>query len=144
MKKFLILIIAIFAFTTFTFAQKSSFAVQTGYSYSSGIIGVEYQFSRIGIAAGWFPVTQNSTSSFSAAVIGHSRDWDESGFYISGAFASAAYHVEDVVSPMFIITLGYEQQIWSGLSVKGGAGYSWCEFGSITRLEICAAWSFGL
>ena len=157
MKKILLLLITIFTFTILSFAQKSSITVQTGYSYSTGLFGVEYQFGKIGIAAGWIPLrmpeSREFVSSFSAAITAYNCDWNESGWYASGAFASTAYRseidvngvwVEDVVSPMMILGLGYKQYLGSGLSLKGGVGYGWCKYAAFPRLEVTARWSFGL
>lgn len=157
MKKILILLIAIFAFTFLLFAQKSSITVQTGYSISTGLIGIEYQFGKIGVTAGWMslrmPESHKFISSFSAAITAYDCDWNESGWYASGAFASTAYRseidvygvwVEDVVSPMMILSLGYKQYLKSRLSLKGGIGYGWCKYDAFLTLEISARWTFRL
>lgn len=148
MKKILLLLVAIFTFTILSFAQKSSITVQTGYSYSTGLLGVEYQLGKIGIAAGWIPLRMPEShefiSSFSAAITAYNCDWNESGWYASAAFASKAYRSEEIVSPMTILSLGYKQHMGSGLSIKGGVGYGWCQYGAYPSLEATARWSFGL
>ena len=112
MKKVLTLLIAILAFTTLSFAQKSSFTVQAGYSISSGLVGAEYQYGKISVAAGWMPLRMPESheiiSSFSAAITAYNYNWNESGWYASAAFASKAYRSEDIVSPMMILSLGYK------------------------------------
>ena len=148
MKKVITLLIAIFAFVTLSFAQKSSITVQTGYSLSTGLVGVEYQFGKVGVAAGWMPLripeSHEIISSFSAAITAYNCSWNESGWYASAAFASAAYRSEDIVSPIIILTGGYKHQISSGLSIKGGIGYGWCEYAAFPSLEISGRWTFGL
>lgn len=156
MKKILTILITIFAFTILSFAQKSSITVQTGYSYSTGLIGAEYQYGKISVAAGWIPLRMPEShkfiSSFSAAITAYNSNWNESGWYASGAFASKAYlteidvngiWVEDVVSPMTILSLGYKQHMGSGLSLKGGIGYGWCKYAAFPRLEATVRWTFG-
>ena len=148
MKKILTIFIIIFTFATLSFAQKSSITVQTGYSLSTGLLGAEYQFGKVSIAAGWMPLrtpeTHEIISSFSAAITAYGCDWNESGWYGSAAFASAAYRTEDIVSPMMILSLGYKQHLWSAFSVKGGVGYGWCEYAAFPSLEVTARWTFGL
>ena len=157
MKKFLTILIVFFTFATLSFAQKSSFTVQTGYSLSTGLIGAEYQFGKVSITAGWMPLRMPEShkfiSSFSAAITAYGCDWNESGWYASGAFASTAYRsekdvngvwVEDIVSPMTILHLGYKQYLGSGLSLKGGVGYGWCKYIAYPTLEISARWTFGI
>lgn len=148
MKKFLTILIIIFAFTTLSFAQKSSITVQAGYSYSTGLLGAEYQYGKIGVAAGWIPLrmpeSHKFTSSFSAAITAYNSNWNASGWYASGAFASKAYLSEDIVSPMIILGLGYKQYLGSGLSLKGGVGYGWCKYAAYPRLEATVRWTFGL
>jgi len=148
MKKILSLIVIIFIFTVSSFSQKKSLTIQNGYSYSTGLIGAEYQFGKIGIAAGWLPLrtpeTHKLISNYSAAVTLYGCDWNKSGWYVSGAFASSAYLTEDLTSPMFISIIGYKQHIWSGLSLKGGAGYAWCKYSNIPVFEVTARWTFGL
>jgi len=156
MKKILTLLIAIFAFTILSFAQKSSITVQTGYSHSTGLLGAEYQFGKVSVAAGWIPLrmpeSHKFVSSFSAAITAYNCNWNESGWYASGAFASKAYLSEidvngvwvEEVSPMTILSLGYKQHLGSGLSLKGGVGYGWCKYAALPRLEATVRWTFGL
>ena len=148
MKKILTLLIAIFVFTILSFAQKSSITVQTGYSLSTGLLGTEYQFGKISVAAGWIPLRtpepHKTISSFSAAITAYGCDWNESGWYGSAAFASAAYRSEDIVSEMMILSLGYKQHMWSAFSLKGGVGYGWCQYAAYPSLEITVRWTFEL
>jgi len=144
MKKLFTLLIAIFAFTIFSFAQKSAFTVQTGYSKSTGLVSAEYQFGKLAVTAGWMPITQKSISSYSATITAYTEKWNQSAWYASGGFASSMYRSEDILEPMLFLNVGYRKYIWSGFSVKGGVGYGWCKYNHYPTLELTARWSFGI
>lgn len=147
MKRLLTLLIAIFAFTAMTFAQKSALSLQSGYSYSTGLIGAEYQYNKFAISAGIMPFRneiQEIKPSYSAALTYYSRKWNQNSWYLSGAFASGKYNGDYPDNPMFIITFGGKEQIWSGLSVKGGFGYVFTQNNAFPTFEIGLRWSFAL
>jgi len=71
MKRLFTIFIALFAVITMSFAQKSAFSVQSSYSYSTGLVGIEYQYNKFAIGAGIMPFrneAQEIKPSYSAAV----------------------------------------------------------------------------
>ena len=148
MKRILTLLIILFAFITMSSAQKNAFSLQSGYSYSTGLIGVEYQYNKFGIGAGIMPFrneVQEIKPSYSAVITYYSnKNWNQNSWYVSGAFASGRYNGEYPDNPLFILTIGGKEQIWSGLSVKGGFGYAFTQNDAFPMFEIGLRWSFGL
>jgi hypothetical protein len=147
MKKILTLLIILFAFITMSSAQKKAISVQSGYSFSTGLVGVEYQYNKFGIGAGIMPFrneTQEIKPSYSAVVTYYGKYWNQNSWYASGAFASGKYNGDYPNNPMFILTIGGKEQIWSGLSVKGGFGYAFTQNDAFPVFEISLRYSFGL
>lgn len=148
MKRILTLFITLFAFITLTFAQKSAFSVQTSYSYSMGLIGAEYQYKKFAVGAGVMPFRTTDTKeirpSYSAVVTYYGKHWNQNSWYLSGAFASGKYDGDYPNNPMFIPTIGGKEQIWSGLSIKGGFGYAFTPDAAFPVFEIGLRWSFGI
>ena len=158
MKKILTLIVAIFAFATFGHAQDAAFTVQGGYSWTMGMVGVEYQYNYLAVGAGVMPTTMPGSgdplTSFSAYAAWTNYKPDESGLYASIGFASNGYRAEtsynggswgsDVTSPMGIVNLGYKVQWYSGLNIKGEVGFGWCEYAKVFTYGLTAGWTFGI
>jgi hypothetical protein len=147
MKKLVVLIIALFAFITLSSAQKNAFSVQSGYSYSTGLIGAEYQYKKFAIGAGIMPFrndVQEIKPSYSAVVTYYSRYWNQNSWYVSGAFASGRHNGDYPDNPMFIFSVGGKEQIWSGLSIKGGFGYAFTQDDAFPVFELGLHWSFGI
>ena len=121
--------------------------MQSGYSYSTGLVGVEYQYNKFGVSAGIMPFrneTQAIKPSYSAAVTYYGKYWNQNSWYLSGAFASGRYNGDYPDNPMFIISLGAKERLWSGLSVKGGFGYAFTQDAAFPVFEISLCYSFGL
>jgi len=147
MKRLFTIFIALFAVITMSFAQKSAFSVQSSYSYSTGLVGIEYQYNKFAIGAGIMPFrneAQEIKPSYSAAVTYYGKYWNQDSWYVSGAFASGKHDGDYPDNPLFIVTIGGKQQIWSGLSLKGGFGYAFMKDDAFPVFELGLRWSFGL
>ena len=157
MKKILLTVIVLFAITTFSFAQPSGGAlnIQGGYSWTNGLIGAEFQAGHLAVSAGWFPTkmpgSDEKLSSFSANFLVYGGNWDESSYYASIGVASAGFRSQnrynggswtnDNVSPMTIVMVGYKYGDWSGLNMKAGVGYGWCDLGNAWTWELTIGWA---
>jgi len=162
MKKF-ITILTMFVLLLFSSnikSQTQALTVQGGYSWTMGIVGVEYQFNYLAIGAGVMPSTMpmsgDPITSLSAYLAWTNYRPDESGFYLSLGYASQGYRYEEsswgyygtysdsFTNPMGIVNLGYKWQFWSGLNLKGEVGYGFCEYSKVWTYGITAGWTFGL
>lgn len=127
MKKF-ILILSLLCAMSISAISQNSFNIQSGYSYLSGIIGVEYQKGHFGIAAGYvpakLPISGDYVSSFSSSISYYLKKWDKSTPYLSLGMASAGYRVNDEVLPITILMAGYKynMDMWY---FKGSLGTGW-------------------
>lgn len=154
MKKLLVLITFILAFSVFAHSQSMGFTVQGGYSWLNGLVGAEYQVGSIALSGGWFPTkmpgSDERISSFSGALTFYGGKWTRSSYYISGGVASAGYRSEvsynggawtdRVVEPMYIVMLGYKGT-FENVHCKFGLGYGWCDYAGVATWELTLGWT---
>lgn len=149
----------LFAVNTETKAQqKSALFVQGGYDWLDGVVAGGVQFGHWKFSAGYFPTKMpgsgDPVSGVTWAITWEDGLWNQSGYYASIGMNSAGYRSEvsvnggswgsDIVEPMWIAMLGYRYGSWSGMFLKAGAGYGWCDLGSSFTYGISLGWAFGL
>lgn len=108
---------------------------------------------------GWMPTSMpgsgDAVTSISWFVTYQDAVFQESsGYYVSIGSASAGYRYEvsynggswtdDVVANMWIGMIGYKYNWYSGLNMKAGLGYGWCEYAGVFTWEVSVGWQFGL
>lgn len=153
MKKMLILLVAILGFATLGHSQNEGdvFSVQAGYSWTMGMVGVQYQNQHLGIGAGVLSVSE--VPSYSAFAIATLNKPYESGLYCSVGFISSAYRGEEIVdgvldedftSPMGAVNVGYMYHWDSGFNIKGELGYGFCKYEKKMMFGVSAGWAFSL
>lgn len=150
MKKVLLSIIILLAITASSMAQSSSFLVRSGYSWVNGIVGGEYQISRIGVGLGWMPnqkpKSTERVTSICYNITFYGGNWDKSTFYITAAGATNRFQIEKYGSNSpngdyyyesatgFMLTAGYKFA-WDGADFKVGGGWGWGLDQSVGTLE---------
>lgn len=152
MKKLLFFLIGMF-FTINSYSQQSINA-QFGYSRSMGMVGVDYQYKKIAIGAGYLPVSTLSSNktyhSFSSNLTWCGYNYKRSGYYLSVAFASAGYYptheIEygDKVAPMGLVNVGYKMYGGDGLNIKGEIGYGISEIKNVVTFGITVGYTIKL
>ncbi|MFW6246773.1 MAG: hypothetical protein ACOC22_01160 [bacterium] len=117
-----------------------------GYSWTKGVVGVEYKSGYWGFGLGYMPtkmpMSGNSVTSVSAAITFYTveqGDFDN-GWYATLASTSAGYRMEDsfgesVVKPMTIVTVGYLFDI-DNFYLTGGGGFGIYSGGTTPTYEI--------
>lgn len=157
MKKLFLFLSLIFALSVSSIAQQA-FTVQGGYSWTMGMVGVEYQYNYLAVGAGIMPTTMpgsgDAVTSFSAYLAWTDYKPTESGFYASIGFASDGYRsqynynntgwTDDFTASMGIVNLGYKLQWFSGFNIKGEVGYGWCEYAKTVTYGVTAGWTFNV
>lgn len=156
MKKLILLLSVLF---TLTFTSKAQYGigVQGGYDWLEGNIAAAGQFGNIGLTLGQFyttmPGSGDEVTGFCWSVSLNDGNWDQSGYYLSIGQNSAGYRYElsvnggswdsDIIEPMWIGMLGYKVVTYSGIFIKLGVGYGWCDYASAFTYGISLGWMFG-
>jgi len=136
-----------------------SLGFNAGYSWLQGVIGAELEYGNWAVGGGYYPAKMpgsgESVASISWFVTYQSAVFQKSsGYYASIGMASAGYRYQeswnggswgnDIIAPMWIGMIGYKYNWYSGLNLKGGVGYGWCEYAGVFTWEVTLGYKFGL
>jgi hypothetical protein len=148
----------LFAVNTESKAQVS-LGINTGYSWLSGVVGGELDAGHWGVGVGWMPTSMpgsgESLTSISWFVTYSDAIFKESsGYYVTVGQALKGYREEysynggsygdGITAAMWIGMVGYKYNWYSGLNLKGGVGYGWCEYAGSVAWECTLGYQFGL
>ena len=155
---FIMVIAMIFAINTETKAQ-TSFGVNAGYSWLTGMVGPELEVGHWSVGMGYMPTSMPGSgdpiTSISWFVTYQDAVFKESsGYYVAFGQAMNGYRAQtsynggaygsDVTASMLIGMIGYKYNWYSGLNLKGGVGYGWCEYAGVFAWEVTLGYKFGL
>lgn len=136
-----------------------SLGINTGYSWLTGVVGGELEVGHFTGGFGYMPTSMPGSgdpiTSISWFISYQDAVFQESsGYYVSFGQAMKGYRAQtsynggaygdDLTAPMFIGMIGYKYNWYSGLNLKGGVGYGWCEYAGVFAWEITLGYKFGL
>lgn len=117
-----------------------------GYSWMTGVVGADIQFSYFEISGGWMPTSMpmsgEKINNVSFAVTANTLQPGDNGygFYLTLASASDGYRYEDSwgsAETYSMTILGGGMRYNNGpLWLKGGGGYGWCDQGKAWTWEV--------
>jgi len=155
----LVMALSLLLVTNIDTQAQLSLGVNAGYSWLTGMVGPELEVGHWSVGMGYMPTSMPGSgeplTSISWFVTYQTAVFQESsGYYVGLGSASAGYRSEysynggswtdGTVANMWIAMVGYKYNWYSGLNLKGGVGYGWCEYAGVFTWEVTLGYKFGL
>ncbi len=153
MKKFIGILIIVFLCTSLCAQVPATISLRAGDSEAKGLLGMEIIVSHFSFSGGWRPGSApigQKINSWDFAFTYYQRQWYETGFYVSiayatqgGAYKKSLYNESYTIEPSKLIMLGLRmnandvcEKFSDRILIDAGLGYKGSDHSDLFTFEV--------